>query len=223
MRTRAEWYTDWDAGRRRLIARALREHPCAGATLLDVAAGDTGYSRLVGEATGARVIAHDLGQAACIGLRNQGVPVVRGDVRALGFADEIADITVAFELIEHLSELNSERMIAELFRVTKPGGTLLLSTPNRYALESVKGIVRYFRDGTVWNARDETHLRLFSRAALLAALRPWFDVQQIYGYYLVEPGGRRLPFSHVITANALASNLCFILFVVATRRDTPLG
>jgi SAM-dependent methyltransferase len=190
---------------------------------LDIAAGDTRYTDLVGELLRARTIGHDRGLAECVGLQERGIPVVRGDVRALGFADEIADITVAFEVIEHLSELHSERMLAELFRVTKPGGTLLLSTPNRYALESVKGILRYFIDGTVWNARDETHLRLFSRRSLLAALHPWFDVQRTYGYYLVDPGGRRLPFSHLVTANALASNLCFILFVVATRRDTPLG
>jgi SAM-dependent methyltransferase len=224
MPDRPDWYERWDTGRRRLIERAIADHAWApGARVLDVAAGDTRYSDLVGELLCARVIGHDRGVAECAGLRARGIPAVRGDVRHLAFADGIADVTLAFEIIEHLPKAEASVLIDELHRVTKPGGTLLLSTPNRFALESVKGIVRYFKDGTVWNARDETHVGLYSRRELLAALQPRFDVRRTYGYYLLEAGDRRTPFSHAVTTSAVISNLCFILMVVATRRDDPSG
>ncbi|MGH7621723.1 MAG: methyltransferase domain-containing protein [Gemmatimonadaceae bacterium] len=219
MDERPDWYQRWVAGRQRLIERALDEVPYArDGVLLDVAAGDAGYSRLVAEHTGTRLVAQDFSETECAAVRRSGAATVRGDVRRLGFADACADVTVAFEIVEHLSKRDATAMFEELHRVTKPGGTLLLSTPNRYAIESFKGLAHYLRDGTVWNARDETHIRLYSRRELLKALRPYFDVRRTYGYYLLEAGERALPFSHTVTTNPLLSNLCFILCVVATPR-----
>lgn len=220
MQASQDWFERWMAGRRRVVERALREVCVApGGVLIDVAAGDTGLTSFVADRLLLRPIAEDFGAREARFARADAGAAVRGDVRHLPFRDHAADVTVAFEIIEHFSEWEAAQIVDELHRVTKPGGTLLLSTPNRYSLESFKGIVRFLRDGTVWNGRDETHLRLYSRRDLTQALARRFDVREVFGYYLIERGSRPLPGTYAITSNPLLANLCFLLVAVATARE----
>ena len=219
MATPEDWFERWMAGRRRVIERALGE-VCVqpGGVLVDVAAGDTGLTSFVADRLRLRPIAEDFGaREASRALADAGA-AVRGDVRHLPFRDHAADVTVAFEIIEHFADWEGALIIDEMHRITKPGGTLLLSTPNRYSLESFKGMLRFLYDGTVWNGRDETHLRLYSRRDLTHALARRFDVQRVLGYYLIERGRRPLPGTYTITTNPLLANLCFLLVAVATAR-----
>lgn len=66
------------------------------------------------------------------------VNVVKRDIEqeVLPFADGTFDIALFNELFEHL-RINPVFTLREVFRILKPGGTLLLSTPN---LRSLKGI-----------------------------------------------------------------------------------
>jgi SAM-dependent methyltransferase len=52
------------------------------------------------------------------------------DVADLPFENETFDKAVAADLVEHLDERTLERMLAEAYRVLRPGGTLSLYTPN---------------------------------------------------------------------------------------------
>lgn len=52
----------------------------------------------------------------------------------LGFLNQIFDIVVSFQVIEHMPNLNS--CLLELKRVIKPGGLILISTPNVRKQES---------------------------------------------------------------------------------------
>lgn len=52
-----------------------------------------------------------------------------GDIKQLKFADNTFDLISAFEIIEHLKEYR--QAIKEFKRVLKPGGLLILSTPNK--------------------------------------------------------------------------------------------
>jgi SAM-dependent methyltransferase len=54
---------------------------------------------------------------------------VEGDLRELPFRGEEFDGVVCFETIPHIAE--PTRVIAELRRVLRPGGLLLISAPNR--------------------------------------------------------------------------------------------
>jgi 2-polyprenyl-3-methyl-5-hydroxy-6-metoxy-1,4-benzoquinol methylase len=54
---------------------------------------------------------------------------VVGDVAALPFADGSFDVVVCTEVIEHVAA--PRRAVGELARVLAPGGTLVLTTPNR--------------------------------------------------------------------------------------------
>jgi 2-polyprenyl-3-methyl-5-hydroxy-6-metoxy-1,4-benzoquinol methylase len=59
---------------------------------------------------------------------------VGGDVSALPFPDRTFDAVTLVETLEHVFEADRARAIAECFRVLKPGGRLLLSTPNARGL-----------------------------------------------------------------------------------------
>jgi len=65
------------------------------------------------------------------GLRQsatRGVTPVTGDVTALPLADGTADVVVAGEILEHVTDLAAT--VAELCRVLRPGGLLVLDTVN---------------------------------------------------------------------------------------------
>jgi ubiquinone/menaquinone biosynthesis C-methylase UbiE len=54
---------------------------------------------------------------------------VTGDATSLEFADASFDTVVSFETIEHLTDVAA--YLDEVCRVLKPGGSFLVSTPNR--------------------------------------------------------------------------------------------
>lgn len=55
---------------------------------------------------------------------------VRGDVSKLPFTDNTFDLVTSNMVFEHLEE--PQVQMAEIFRVLKPGGTLIFHTPNKY-------------------------------------------------------------------------------------------
>lgn len=107
--------------RARLVPRASRE----GSVLLDLACGGGLLAPHVG-GLGHRHVGLDLSSSALPVARDHGVTPVRGDVLRLPFADEVADVVVAGEVLEHVAE--PERLVAEAARVLRPGGTLVLDT-----------------------------------------------------------------------------------------------
>ena len=207
----------WMDGRKALIRRALQDiEPSSGNLILDVAAGDGALSRLVQRQLGGRLVTGDINRAECLRAVANADQVVHASALHLPFADHVADVTVAFEIIEHFEPWQAPALVGELGRVTKPGGLLLLSTPNRYSLESFKGLAKYLITGEVWNARDQTHVTIYSRRSLEAALRPQFSVERSLGYFLVpEVAHRATPLTYRISTKKPAIALCHKLFVVA--------
>lgn len=65
---------------------------------------------------------------ARIGVTNLG-RLVRGDARAMPFADESYDAVVAFSILEHLRPNELGATIGEVARVLKPGGRFLVGCP----------------------------------------------------------------------------------------------
>ncbi|MER3435138.1 MAG: SAM-dependent methyltransferase [Leptolyngbya sp. ERB_1_1] len=58
------------------------------------------------------------------------VRFVCGDATALPFADQSFDVVTMFDVLEHIRD--HKRAIAEAFRVLRPNGFLLVSTPNEH-------------------------------------------------------------------------------------------
>ena len=138
--------------------------------ILDVACG-TGYGTAMLGAVGA-----DLSLEALRYARRHPAPYVAADAVRLPFGRSF-DAVVSFETIEHLPD--AARFVAECARVLKPGGTLLVSTPNR----------------ELWSPRSpkpvqQHHIREFNRREFLDVLRP-FKVE-LYGQLLLTRRGAAL-------------------------------
>lgn len=103
-----------------------------GKTVLDIACGEGyGSNLLASEAasvTGADVSSEAVDHAQAT-YKNNKLKFVTADGANLPFADGSFDMVVSFETIEHLTE--QEKMIAEIKRVLKPDGLLVVSTPNK--------------------------------------------------------------------------------------------
>ena len=62
--------------------------------------------------------------------------VTTGSVTALPFPDASFDRALCLDVLEHLAYEEQPRALAELFRVLRPGGELLVSVPNLAHLQS---------------------------------------------------------------------------------------
>lgn len=107
--------------RARLVPDAVRE----GSLLLDLACGGGLLGPHVA-AKGHRHVGLDLSATALPLARAHGLTPVRGDVTRLPFRDEVADVVVAGEILEHVAD--PPAVVAEACRVLRPGGTLVLDT-----------------------------------------------------------------------------------------------
>jgi len=85
----------------------------------------------------------------------------------LDFPDASFDLTVSFEVLEHLAD--PENYLREIRRVTRPGGAILMSVPNVVSFISRVRMVLGVLPPSI--SQDPTHLRHYRRrdvAALLA-------------------------------------------------------
>lgn len=105
---------------------------CEGRRVLDAGCG-VGYgARMLKQAGASEVLAVDISEATIEVASNdvpEGVVCEVADLRALSLPDDSFDLIVCFEVIEHVEE--QDRVLDELARVLRPGGLLLISSPNR--------------------------------------------------------------------------------------------
>jgi ubiquinone/menaquinone biosynthesis C-methylase UbiE len=65
--------------------------------------------------------------------RNRGIQATGAEVTRLPFADEMFDYVYAGEIIEHV--FNVRHFLSEIERITKPQGSLVITTPNLAKLD----------------------------------------------------------------------------------------
>jgi len=117
--------------------RLVREQigDVTGLHILEVACGRGGFARELARC-GARVAGCDFSFAALRVCKAKlqalgngtSCTFVQGDTQVLPFADELFDIVVCCETIEHVPDVKSA--VRELWRVARPEGKLFLTTPN---------------------------------------------------------------------------------------------
>jgi SAM-dependent methyltransferase len=120
--------------RARRQARMLREvlrDVAPPAAIVDIGCGDGAATSLAAQVNpGHRIVGLDWSADALRQARSRGLTLLRAEVEStsLPIASGRADVVIMSELIEHLVDPDSA--LEEARRVLKPGGTLLLSTPN---------------------------------------------------------------------------------------------
>ena len=121
---------------RHVVAYRLAEARAADRVVLDAGCGEGYGVAMLADAGARRVIGADL-DAAVVGHlastygsdRPGAVEAVACELMDLPLEDDEADLTVSFQVIEHLHDIPG--YLASLRRVTRPGGEVLIATPNR--------------------------------------------------------------------------------------------
>jgi ubiquinone/menaquinone biosynthesis C-methylase UbiE len=97
--------------------------------VLDAGCG-TGWFAQRAYLRGARVTAMDVGDGLLARVQQKApVDTAVGDIMRMPFDDASFDYVVCSEVIEHVTD--RQAAIGELYRVLRPGGVLVLTTPNR--------------------------------------------------------------------------------------------
>ena len=103
---------------------------CRNATVLDAGCGE-GYGAHLLAGVASRVVAVDYDTAATAhaAVTYPDLTVLRANLVALPLGTSAVDVVVCLQVIEHLWD--QPAFLAECARVLRPGGTLVVSTPNR--------------------------------------------------------------------------------------------
>lgn len=124
---RLESFYWWFVARRKLIRDFVRSCKCPKhGTLLDVGCG-TGFNCLMlsefGSVTGA-----DRSKQALAFCHRRGVDcLTQSDAEDLQLSDNTFDLLTGLDVLEHVDD--DLQALSEMFRVTKPGGWLVISVP----------------------------------------------------------------------------------------------
>ncbi|REG61255.1 glycosyl transferase family 1 [Paraburkholderia sp. BL6669N2] len=123
---------------RYMVARKL----AVGMRVLDIACGE-GYGSYALSSLAASVVGVDISEEAVrhaqAHYRHQALNLEFrvGSAAAIPLEDASVDLVVSFETIEHHDQ--HEAMIREIKRVLRPGGVLVISSPNKYEYSDVTG------------------------------------------------------------------------------------
>ncbi|HEU5470121.1 MAG TPA: methyltransferase domain-containing protein [Actinophytocola sp.] len=116
--------------RRHEAAYAALAPYCAGAVVLEAGCGE-GYGADLLARTARLVCGMDYDQPTVrhVGLAYPAVRAVRGNLARLPVRSSTVDVVANLQVIEHLWDQRG--FLAECHRVLRPGGRLLVTTPNR--------------------------------------------------------------------------------------------
>lgn len=138
----------------RMIAAALAKRDVRGELLLDIGCG-VGHLKHFVQDRFARYVGVDL-------VRYEGFPSelewIGSDLnlREIPLPDECADAVVAVETIEHLE--NPRAFMREVVRLTKPGGFVVVTTPNQLSFLSLLTLVVKHRFSAFQDVHYPAHL-----------------------------------------------------------------
>ncbi|MDN3355663.1 class I SAM-dependent methyltransferase [Actinomadura sp. DC4] len=181
------------AQRQLKMLKALLADADGPQVIVDVGCGDGAATGLV-HRLGHTVIGIDWSVMALRHAQEQGLLLIRGAIDAPGLplADGSVDVVILSEVIEHIVDTDSA--IDEIHRILRPGGRLLLSTPNLAA----------------W----------YNRGLLALGIQPFFSEVSLRGVY-GRPGSQVAGHLHMFTKRALTGFLTARGFVCERVNGAP--
>jgi SAM-dependent methyltransferase len=145
-----------------------------GRRVLDIACGEGYGAAALARAGALSVVGIDLSAETCEHARRKyGLDARPGDAHRIPLPDRSIDVIVSFETIEHLDTPGA--FLDECVRLLAPGGTLVISTPNREA----------FHEAAVANP---FHCSEMTQAEFVCLLSPRFKNWQWYTQRLRSAG-----------------------------------
>ncbi len=157
--------------------------------ILDVGCG-TGLNASFLTKVGHSVTGIDLSPVAIEKYRQQGFVGIVCDIEAARapFPDDAFDVVYVSEIIEHCAD--TAAFLGELQRVTKPGGKMLLSTPNSaFWPYRILGLLGW----TASEYQHPGHVRFFSKRSLSAAVgEAGFEIKTLAARHMYMVIGRKI-------------------------------
>ncbi len=163
---------------RRAVVNAVAPRP--GERILDLAAG-TGTSSAPLAARGATVVPCDFSQGMlAVGHRREpGLPFVAGDAMRLPFADGSFDaVTISFGL---RNTVDPEGALAEMARVTRPGGRLVVCEFSHPSFGPFRTIYSRYLMGALPGIARRASSNPDAYVYLAESIRAWPDQEDLAG------------------------------------------
>ncbi len=125
------WHENYWFRRHEIVYRALADRLTpTRAPVLDAGCGEGYGSALLGRSTGVVIgLDYDFPTLAHARQAYPGIPTAQGNLVAMPFREATLGAVVSLQVVEHLWD--QPGFVAECARVTRPGGWVALSTPNR--------------------------------------------------------------------------------------------
>jgi 2-polyprenyl-3-methyl-5-hydroxy-6-metoxy-1,4-benzoquinol methylase len=183
-----------DAPWHRLVAEHLGELP-SGANVLEIACGRGAFAAYLATRGASQVVAADFSPVAVEFTRRMAkerhLEQVEGaveDIQDLSYDSSSFDVVVSCETVEHVPD--PARAVTELARVLKPGGRLLLTTPNYLSLSGAHRAYRRVRGKSTSEVGQPLNNVTFLPRTLLWVRAAGLRVRAVdgSGHYLPRPG-----------------------------------
>lgn len=150
----------------------------ANKVVLDAAAGE-GYGSDLLAGSAQTVCGLEIDPQAVLQARGKyqrpNLHFIQGTIAGLPFHDGTFDAAVSFETIEHVAEGLQEAFVKEVKRVLKPGGFLLISTPDKRLYSDLPGYHNEFHIKEFYRqefhdflTRHFTTVKFWEQSAMLA-------------------------------------------------------
>ncbi len=134
------------------------------------------HTKVVDLGCGSSKILQDLPDAVCVDInmgklryiRKSNTHLVNANVRSLPFKSEVFDCAICSEVVEHV---NDETIFKEFNRILRPGGQLILATPDYAKL--VWRVVEFLYYRFFPGGYKEQHIKQYTKLSLEETLRKY--------------------------------------------------
>lgn len=198
---------------------------CSGLHVLDIACGE-GYGAALIADVAASVVGVDISSEAVAHANRAysdrpNLRFIEGSATRIPIEDASVDLAISFETLEHLAEQNE--MLAELRRVLKPHGLLVISSPNKKVYSDDRNYTNEFHIKELYfDELNALLLRFFpaikyfgQRFLTVSALLPIKDAAENYDALVIDKSTIRAETAPV------ENEMYFLAVCSALNEDLP--